>query len=133
MPTTKSSRTIYKPNFDAVHYCYQCSDYGHLMESCPNAPQLTVYKGQMGPEPDQTQSVSGPLKAALKLRPGLPALDVLENTDVLASFLRARGVQPAAKLEENKKRMAEWAAGAGIRVNYIPEDWEPRGYSLNCN
>ncbi len=103
------------------------------MELCPNAPELTVYHGHRETEPDQTQSVSGPLKAALKLRPGLPTLDVLENTDVLAAFLRARGIQPAAKLEENKKRMADWATSAGIRVNYIPEDWEPRGYSLNCN
>lgn len=115
------------------------------MELCPNTPQLSVYHTERDTEPDQTQPVSDPLKTtttkptggglanALKLRPGLPTLDVLENTDVLAAFLRARGVQPAAKLEENKKRIAEWAAGVKIRVNYIPEDWDPRGYSLNCN
>jgi len=113
------------------------------MELCPNTPQLSVYHTERDTEPDQTQPVScglatacrlgGGLANALKLRPGLPTLDVLENTDVLAAFLRARGVQPAAKLEENKKRIAEWAAGVKIRVNYIPEDWDPRGYSLNCN
>ena len=100
------------------------------MEVCPNAPQLSVYHCQQDTTPDQT---GGCMRAPLKLRPGLPTLDVLENTDVLAAFLRARGVQPAAKLEENKKRIAEWATSVRIRINYISEDWEPRGYSLNFN
>ncbi len=130
------SLNAYKPNYNAAYYCFQCSDYGHLMESCPDSPPVSVYAGGRNEcaVAALAPAASTGLKPTLgKLRPGQPALDVLENTEVLAAFLRARGIQPAAKLEENKKRMAEWATRVNIRINYISEDWEPRGYSLNCN
>lgn len=56
-------------------------------------------------------------------------IDILENTEVIAAFLRARGVQPATKLTENKSRLTVWAKTAGVELNYIPEEWEPQGYS----
>jgi hypothetical protein len=101
------------------------------MERCPASPQQAVYyDGSPKTFKETDEQSTKPQKMTLgKMRPELPALDMLENTDVIAAFLRARGVQPAAKLEENKKRLAEWAATVKVKICYIPEQWQPLGHS----
>jgi hypothetical protein len=147
------TRSHYKPHdpnacpLRASQYCFHCSDYGHLTVACPTPPSLKAYYGfakpvATAPEPEPAAAVSGRanLREQLKQRgkaaaaaaankPEELVIEMLENTEVIAAFLRARGVQPATKLTENKSRLATWAKTVAVEINYIPEEWEPQGYS----
>ncbi len=67
-----------------------------------------------------------PVKEKLPSRkdPHYPALEVLENERVLREFVRGRIGIPAMKIEENKRRIKEWAKEVGVRIRYIEDKKE---------
>ncbi len=67
-----------------------------------------------------------PVKEKLPSRrdPHYPALEVLENEKVLREFVRGRIGIPAMKIEENKRRIKEWAKEAGVKIRYIADKKE---------
>ncbi len=115
----------------AALHCRYCCTYGHSSDECDDAPPDYVYKVNMhkalaAVDAARVAEPVEPVKEKLPSRrdPHYPALEVLENEKVLREFVRGRIGVPAMKIEENKRRIKEWAKEAGVKIRYIEDKKE---------
>ncbi len=72
-------------------YCYICSSYGHIPDSCPNRKALAIRKGK---DPKLVRNIE------LKV----------ENSDAaIRILLKSYGVEPNSRQQENKKLLHDLA------------------------
>ncbi len=117
----------------ASAYCTYCAVYGHFSDTCSNAPKYDavepVYIEQLIAPNLLVQhgiTTKTPLPAGAATARAVPekvseVIEIPDNNMNIRAFLLSKGVNPAAKIKDNYKKMEKLATDTGKRVVYIAQ------------